>query len=64
MKDVFYKLEIYHLLKDILFPVLKCPVSHISDKNKIDNVNKVNSKPSVCNAFAYIMSNTNLAIPQ
>ena len=31
MKDVFYKLEKYHLLKDILFSSLKCPLSHTSD---------------------------------
>ena len=32
--------------------------------NKIDNGNKVNSKPPICNAFVCIIPNANLAIPQ
>ena len=34
------------------------------EHNKIDNANKMNSKPSTCDAFASIMPNSNLIIPQ
>ena len=43
MKDVFYKLEKYHLLKDFFFCIEMSSVAYLGH-NKIDNANKVNRK--------------------